>query len=117
MLHVYDEILTVRWTRVEGIKDSLLERFPFDSSPITFPTHYQTFLQHSSFSFHLSQLKMKFAATLLSAATLAFVASAAPAKRYESHTGPATFYSQGSEAGSCGNYNSDSSYVVAMPGW
>jgi rare lipoprotein A (peptidoglycan hydrolase) len=62
---------------------------------------------------------MRFSATIISALSLAFVASASPvAKRdFSTHSGTATFYGQGSEAGSCGDYNSDDSYVVAMPGW
>ncbi|GAA5957442.1 hypothetical protein JCM3765_001140 [Sporobolomyces pararoseus] len=31
-----------------------------------------------------------------------------------SYSGQATFYSQGGAAGSCGNYNSDSAYIVAL---
>lgn len=59
---------------------------------------------------------MQFAKTLLAGLSLALVASAAPAKR-ETHTAPATFYMQDNEAGSCGQYHSNSDYVVAMPGW
>lgn len=66
---------------------------------------------------------MQFTSTLLSALTLGAIAvSAAPmtasennlAKR-ETHFGRATWYEQNGNAGSCGDYNSDNSKVIAVP--
>ncbi|UZJ57521.1 hypothetical protein CBS101457_006841 [Exobasidium rhododendri] len=59
---------------------------------------------------------MQFAATLIAALSLAFVASASPAKR-DTHSGDATFFYQNGNAGSCGQVHSDSDYIVAMPSW
>lgn len=61
---------------------------------------------------------MKFTATLAAALSLVAVAAAAPLEsRGSSHTAPATYYYQGGNAGSCGQYHSDNDFVVAMPGW
>ncbi|CAO1619914.1 unnamed protein product [Sympodiomycopsis kandeliae] len=57
---------------------------------------------------------MKF--TLFAAvAAMASFAAAAPAKR-ASHTGTATWFHQNGNPGSCGDYHSDSDYIVAVSG-
>jgi len=59
---------------------------------------------------------MQFTATLLSALTLGAVAvSAAPLSKRDTHFGRATWYLQDGNAGSCGDYNSDNSKVIAVP--
>jgi expansin (peptidoglycan-binding protein) len=69
---------------------------------------------------HLPSLlhTMQFSAIILSALSLALVASAAPSPlKRTSHTAPATWFYQGGNAGSCGTVHKDSDYVVAMPAW
>ncbi|GAA6059624.1 hypothetical protein JCM10212_004127 [Sporobolomyces blumeae] len=68
---------------------------------------------------------MKFSLAIvaaLSAATLGFAAPMPPADRNNatthltkrSYSGQATFYTQGGNPGACGDYHSDSDYIVAL---
>lgn len=51
----------------------------------------------------------------LLAAVLATAALATPVdKRYATHNGVATYYTQDGNAGSCGQYHSDRDYIVAI---
>lgn len=65
---------------------------------------------------------MQFTSTLLSAITLgALAVSAAPVEntmeKRDTHSGRATWYEQGGNAGSCGDYHGDNSHVIAVPAW